>query len=72
MLEQAFTEHGLNRVFGRCLVRNPASRRVLEKAGMAFEGRFKQEFFMDGANEDIDYLALLKQDYSTTQQDTPF
>lgn len=72
MLDQAFTEHGLNRVFGCCLVRNPASRRVLEKAGMAFEGRFKQEFFMNGAYEDIDYLALLKQDYGAPKQDTPF
>lgn len=72
MLEQAFTEHGLNRVFGRCLVRNPASRRVLEKVGMAFEGRFKQEFLVDGAYEDIDYLTLLKQDSGAPKQDTPF
>lgn len=67
LVEQAFTEHGLNRLFGRCLVRNPASRRVLEKAGMAFEGRFKQEFFMDGAYEDMDYLAVLKSEFAANK-----
>ena len=64
VVHHAFTELGLNRLFGRCLVRNPASRRVLEKAGLAFEGRFKQEFFMDGVYEDIDYLAILKSGYT--------
>lgn len=72
LLQQAFTRHGLNRVFGRCLVRNPASRRVLEKVGMAFEGRFKQEFYMNGTYEDVDYLALLKQDSRVPESDTPY
>lgn len=67
VIEMAFAELGLNRLFGRCLVRNPASRRVLEKAGMAFEGRFKQEFFMDGTYEDLDYLAILKSEYAASR-----
>ncbi|RAZ68350.1 GNAT family N-acetyltransferase [Planococcus maitriensis] len=67
VIDIAFAEHGLNRLFGRCLVRNPASRRVLEKAGMVFEGRFKQEFFMDGAFEDVDYLAILKSEYAVSR-----
>ncbi|MBT2582193.1 GNAT family N-acetyltransferase [Planococcus sp. ISL-109] len=66
LVEIAFTQHGLNRLFGRCLVRNPASRNVLQKAGMAFEGRFKQEFRMNGVYEDTDYLAILAIDYEHT------
>lgn len=63
LVAETFETHGLNRLFGRCLVRNPASRKVLEKAGMAFEGRFKQELRMNDVYEDIDYLAMLASDY---------
>lgn len=63
LVDIGFQKHGLNRLFGRCLVRNPASRSVLEKAGMSFEGRFKQEFRMNGMYEDTDYLAILASDY---------
>lgn len=65
LVDIGFTVHGLNRLFGRCLVRNPASRKVLENSGMAFEGRFKQEFRMNGVYEDTDYLAILATDYNS-------
>src|SRR5207244_1300970 len=38
VLAFAFAEIGLHRVFAHHLVRNPASGRVIQKIGMAFEG----------------------------------
>jgi [ribosomal protein S5]-alanine N-acetyltransferase len=40
-----FRELALNRVHAECHGDNPASRRVLEKAGLAFEGRLRLHSF---------------------------
>lgn len=63
ILAYGFEEHHLNRIYSRCMVRNGASRRVMEKSGMVFEGRHRQEFLKDDTYEDMDYLAILAEDY---------
>ena len=63
IIEYGFLEHELNRIYSRCMVRNIASRKVMEKAGMVWEGRHKQEFLKNGNYEDMDYLAILKEEY---------
>lgn len=45
------------------MVRNSASRKVMEKSGMVWEGRLKQEFLKDDVYEDMDYLAILADEY---------
>lgn len=65
VLAFGFTTLHLNRISGRCMTRNPASRNVLEKIGMTFEGRHRQEFMKNNLYEDIDYLAILANDYFT-------
>lgn len=63
IIAYGFEEHQFNRIHSRCMVRNGASRRVMEKSGMSYEGRHRQEFLKDGVYEDMDYLAILAEDY---------
>ena len=42
---------------------NPASRRVMEKIGMKFEGTLRQDLLKDGIYYDIDRLSILKSEY---------
>ena len=49
------------------MVRNIASRKVMEKCGMVWEGRHKQEFLKGNVYEDMDYLAILAEDYFKTK-----
>jgi ribosomal-protein-alanine N-acetyltransferase len=45
VIEYAFSALALNRVHAECHGDNPASRRVLEKAGMTLEGHLRQHSF---------------------------
>jgi RimJ/RimL family protein N-acetyltransferase len=45
VIEYGFRALALNRVHAECHGDNPASRRVLEKAGMTFEGQLRQHSF---------------------------
>ena len=58
MTEWAFRELHLVRLYAKVFARNPASARVLEKAGFAFEGRLLAHYFRDG--EFIDGLLFAK------------
>jgi len=49
----AFQTLELHRVHTACLATNSASARVLEKAGLAPEGRSKQAFLKDGVFHDL-------------------
>lgn len=44
---------GLTRITGRCLAGNVASARVLEKAGLQFEGRLSRHVFKSGEYRDM-------------------
>ena len=56
--EWAFAELHLVRIHAAVYARNPASARVLEKAGYEFEGRMRARYFKDG--EFIDGLMFAK------------
>jgi ribosomal-protein-alanine N-acetyltransferase len=45
IIDYGFRSLGLQRVYAECHGDNPASRRVLEKAGMTYEGRLRQHSF---------------------------
>lgn len=59
-LRYAFSELGLNRVEGQHDMRNPASGRVMEKAGMALEGRLRQRLYYKGAYADVALYAATR------------
>lgn len=63
MLGFAFQDLELERVQGRCMVRNPASLRVMEKCGFLLEGVARHEVKKCGIYEDIWHAAILREDY---------
>jgi RimJ/RimL family protein N-acetyltransferase len=46
--EYAFEELGLHRIFAEPFITNPASARVLEKAGFVIEGTLRASAFKEG------------------------
>lgn len=59
----AFGKLHLNRVFATCMVKNPASRRVLEKIGLRPEGTLRQHILKWDQFEDIDFLGMLHSEW---------
>ncbi|MGH2456012.1 MAG: GNAT family N-acetyltransferase [Candidatus Limnocylindria bacterium] len=62
-LRYGFEELALHRIFALHLVRNPASGRVMQKAGMQREGRLRQHLLKWDRFEDLDYYGLLAEDW---------
>lgn len=64
-----FDELNLNKVLAYHLTRNPASGRVMEKAGMSYEGLFRQHVYKanalgkDGVYEDLKMYAILRDEF---------
>ena len=63
VLAYGFRELGLNRIFAHHFVRNPASGRVLEKAGMRREGVRRRHTFKDGEFLDSAVYAIVRSEY---------
>jgi RimJ/RimL family protein N-acetyltransferase len=64
MIAFGFERMGLNRIEARCIVENTASSRVMEKAGMTYEGTLRQREFIKGAYQDMKLYAILKSEFS--------
>jgi [ribosomal protein S5]-alanine N-acetyltransferase len=64
-----FEAWGLHRVTARCFSRNRASQRVLQKIGMAHEGRLRQHINKWGVFEDIDVYGILAEEWRTADAD---
>lgn len=63
MISFGFERMGLNRIEGRCIAENTASARIMEKAGMAYEGTMRRREFMKGEYRDMKLYAILKDEY---------
>jgi RimJ/RimL family protein N-acetyltransferase len=59
MVNYAFGELGLHRVYAMCFSRNPASARVMQKAGLTFEGRRRQHVRSAVGFEDVDEYGVV-------------
>lgn len=59
----AFDTLGLNRIAAHHFVRNPASGRVMEKAGMRCEGTMRQVIRKHDHLEDVTLWAILREDF---------
>lgn len=57
-----FDTLGLNRIMAEHMAANPASGRVMVKAGMQYEGRLRQHVFKDERFEDALTYAIVRQD----------
>lgn len=61
LLKFGFSELGLKRVFGKCYHDNLPSKRVMEKIGMQYEGRFRHEVLTENRFVDMAYYSILKE-----------
>ncbi len=63
ILRFGFERMNLNRIEARCIAENAASARVMEKAGMVYEGTLRQREYIKGAYRDIKLYAILKKGF---------
>jgi ribosomal-protein-alanine N-acetyltransferase len=63
IVDFAFTVLGVNRVESTHMARNPASGRVMEKAGLSLEGVQRQAIRKWDAYEDVVMRAILRSDW---------
>ncbi|MBL1216788.1 MAG: N-acetyltransferase [Planctomycetes bacterium] len=68
MLEYGFNTLNLNRVYAHYMMRNPASGRVMQKLGMAREGRLRHHVRKNDAYEDLELYGMLRSDWQKRQQ----
>ena len=60
MISFGFDRMNLNRVEARCIAENAASARVMEKAGMLYEGTLRQRELIKGEHRDIKVYSALR------------
>ncbi|MCE2489065.1 MAG: GNAT family N-acetyltransferase [Anaerolineae bacterium] len=63
IIRHAFCDLHLQRIFAWHIGRNPASGRVMQKAGMRHEARLRQHVLHRGEVEDQVYYGLLRDEY---------
>ena len=62
ILTFGFEKLSLNRIEAQHEADNPASGRVMQHAGMQYEGRLRQRIYNKGRYADVDLYAILRQD----------
>jgi len=65
-----FDRMSLNRIEARCMVEHPASERVMQKVGMAFEGILREQMFVKGRYDDLKLYSVLRKEYEAAQAAT--
>lgn len=63
ILQFAFENLKLNRVYASHFTRNPASGRVMQKIGMMYEGTLREHFMRWTEPEDLVYYGFLKKEW---------
>ena len=67
LLRFGFDELGVNRMEARCMVPNLASERVMQKAGMQYEGILREFVYAKGRFHDMKVYALLRSEWMTRE-----
>jgi ribosomal-protein-alanine N-acetyltransferase len=52
----------LNRIQARCIAENTASARVMEKAGMTYEGTLREYELIKGVYRDMKFYSILRRE----------
>lgn len=71
VLEYGFQVLDLDRIYAHHFLRNPASGRVMQKAGMKHEGCLRQHVLKWGAREDLEVYGILKAEHRPPGTDHP-
>lgn len=69
VIAYGFDELGLNRIQARYMTRNPASGRVMEKAGMSFEGVLRQSIYRWDEFEDAAIFSILHEEHQPARSE---
>ena len=67
LIRFGFEEMGLNRIEAVHVPENEGSGRVMQKAGMNFEGLLKQKLFAKGRYWDVKQYAILKDEWKSAR-----
>jgi RimJ/RimL family protein N-acetyltransferase len=67
IMDFGFEQLGLHRIYASHFTRNPASGRVMVKAGMQFEGCLRHHVVKWGEFEDIASYSILRPEYVRTR-----
>ncbi|MGA9225561.1 MAG: GNAT family protein [Mesobacillus sp.] len=62
LINFGFYNMDLVRIQAKCLVENAGSERVMEKAGMTFEGILRKFIFIKGAHYDVKMYSIINED----------
>jgi len=63
VMQYGFGPLGLNRIHAYHFKRNPASGRVLQKSGLAYEGRLRKHVLKDDRFEDLEIYGALSTEW---------
>lgn len=63
IIDYGFAELGLHRIYAAYFVHNLASRRVMEKAGMTYEGTLRQHVKRFDQYHDLGYCGILRDEW---------
>ena len=63
IIQYGFENLALERIEGKFMIENEASRRVMEKNGMIFEGINRKSMLIKGVYRDIGTCAILREDF---------
>jgi ribosomal-protein-alanine N-acetyltransferase len=59
-----FERMNLNRIQATCFPENIGSYRVMEKAGMKYEGTLREQMFIKGKFQDLKLYSILRKEYN--------
>ncbi|MDZ5471392.1 GNAT family protein [Bacillus sp. 31A1R] len=68
LIQLGFEKMDLARIQARCFVENIGSERVMEKAGMSYEGTLRKGMFIKGKHQDLKMYAIIDEEYSAQKQ----
>jgi len=68
VIDWGFETLGLERIYGQHLAGNEASGRVMQKAGLRYEGTLRHCVLKDGTHYDTPMYAILRGDWQTGRQ----
>lgn len=63
MIDYGFSQLEYNRLEAMCFLDNFASARVMEKAGMSYEGILRQYMFIKGEYKDLKVYSILREEW---------
>ncbi len=63
VIDFGFRELGVHRIAAWCIAENAASARVMEKAGMTYEGTLREREFIKGTYRDMKLYSILRHEY---------